>query len=200
MRTINMEKRLVRQEYQSSYHQVWMVSCSTSGRPVVKERWRDPVVEFVRTLSEVQSVEDRQASNVLPMSQGVKLAYQRLVTSKPFSSALNWVKRSKVLCRSILHVTAILHTPNGPGLRTDSEVVQVWSITLPNVECPVFWLQSELLTMAMVVLKLSSDNNSMLKSSRQSVTWTDAPRLSGRWFKFAPFSAKTTSLFWKRWI
>ena len=42
--------------------------CSTSGRPVVKGRQRDRVVKFLSKLSEVQSVEDQQSSNVSPMS------------------------------------------------------------------------------------------------------------------------------------
>ena len=40
-------------------NQVWMVTCSTSGSPVVKRRWRNQV-ELMRTLSEVQSVESQE--------------------------------------------------------------------------------------------------------------------------------------------
>ena len=56
VRTINVEEKyLVRHDG----IEVWMVSCSTSGRPVLKGIWRDQAVELMCTLSELQSVEDR---------------------------------------------------------------------------------------------------------------------------------------------
>ena len=50
-------------------NKVGMVRCSASGCPMVEGgRW-DEVVEFLGTLTEVQSVEDRQAGNLTAMSQ-----------------------------------------------------------------------------------------------------------------------------------
>ena len=43
---------------QDGINQLWMESCSMSGRPIVKGEWRDQVGRSC-ALSEVQSVEDR---------------------------------------------------------------------------------------------------------------------------------------------
>ena len=49
-------------------NQVRIVRRSTSASPVVKGSWWDQVVELLRTLTEVQSVENRQAGNITPVS------------------------------------------------------------------------------------------------------------------------------------
>lgn len=57
------------------------VTCSASKCPMVKGGSWDRVVEFLSTITEVQSVEDRQVGNLAEMNQALKLD----MANEPFS-------------------------------------------------------------------------------------------------------------------
>ena len=72
-------------------------------------------MQFLRTLSKMYSVEDRQASHPAPMFKTLQLGiYQSRITNEPLSSLFNRVQsRQLVFGRTIPKVAAVLHTrPN----------------------------------------------------------------------------------------
>ena len=67
-----------------------MVVCRASGCAMIEGGWWDEVVEFLGTLSEVQSVEDRQAGDFAAMNQAMELGiHQFNVANEPPSSAFH---------------------------------------------------------------------------------------------------------------